>query len=200
MNLYELAAVILLLNEGPLSRVRFAKTIYFVHKELVKKGFMQPGDIAYVRMPLGPVPVGFMTLADEHPDIVVIKTPDTKLAYESEEYSLDGQPDIMIGGKDDILKIVQNAINTLSARGTIELIETSHQDPSWAKNNNGANFVISKDDLKNSISKLNIKVFLKPKKKGNESDQIGAMQAALLQAMLSDIVKESTDLEHQDDD
>lgn len=199
MNLYELAAAILLLHEQPISRVRFAKTIYFVHKELVKKGYMQPDDIVYLRMPLGPVPVGFMTLADEHPDIHIKHADDAKLSYETEEYSLAGQPDILIGGKDDILKIVQSAINSLSPHGTLELVETSHQDPSWLKNINGASFTISHEDLKNTLPKLNIKVFLRPKKKGGPSNEIGELQATLMRAMLNDIVKESTDLEHSDE-
>lgn len=37
MNFYELSRTILLLNRKPIGKVRFARLIYFVHKELIRK-------------------------------------------------------------------------------------------------------------------------------------------------------------------
>lgn len=53
MNLYQLSKTILLLNKAPINKVRFARVIYFVHKELIRKKFMSAEDIAYIRSPLG---------------------------------------------------------------------------------------------------------------------------------------------------
>ena len=51
MNLYELSKAILAVSQQPIDRVRFTKTIYFIHKELIRKGQMKPEDIPYLRLP-----------------------------------------------------------------------------------------------------------------------------------------------------
>ncbi len=70
-----------------LSKVRFAKTLYFVHKTLVQKNLSNVKDLGFIRMPLGPVPIGFMELADS-PEIKTSDIP-TPLIYNQLQYSLN---------------------------------------------------------------------------------------------------------------
>lgn len=205
MNLYELARIILLLNHHPISKVRFARTIYFTHKELVRKKFMKINDIAYIRSPLGPIPDGFLSLARDYTEIIVKHNPTTNLSYATEEYTIN--PDIetdseisMLEQYREILSAVEHTLGALQGFTTPQLVHVSHTDPSWLDHSNGELYYLTPADLKNtfpftSFSPIQLKIRLQ-RPKNNRS---GALQATLLKGMIADIVKESTDLEYPDD-
>lgn len=199
MNLYELARTILLLNHSPINRVRFARIIYFIHKELIRKKFMSPEDIAYIRSPLGPIPEGLLHLALEHPNIIT--HPATGPSFAAEEYAIDlsdtdeTEETLMLEQYREVLKATERTLKALSPYTTPELVEASHADPSWINNFNGARFFIAPADLKNPFpfTAIRIKIRVKP-----APSELGALQANLLRGMMQDIVKESTDLEYPD--
>lgn len=199
MNLYELARTILLLNHSPINRVRFARIIYFVHKELIRKKFMSPEDIAYIRSPLGPIPEGLLRLALEHPNIIT--HPATGPSFAAEEYAInlsdtdESEETLMLEQYREVLKATERTLKALSPYSTPELVEASHADPSWVNNFNGARFFITPADLKNPFpfTAIRIKIRVKP-----APSELGALQANLLRGMMQDIVKESTDLEYPD--
>ena len=201
MDLYQLSKTILLLNKTPINRVRFARTVYFVHKELIRKKFMSPEDIAYIRSPLGPIPEGLRRLALEHPNIIASPA-SNRPSFAAEEYTLnssdaeDTEETLMLEQYREILKTVERTLKALSLHTTPELVEASHADPSWTNNFNGARFIITPADLKNPFpfSTIRIKIRVKP-----APNELGALQANLLRGMMQDIVKESTDLEYPDD-
>lgn len=182
-NLYELATRILLLEEIPLSKVRFAKTIYFVHKALIQKNILTDDYIQYYRMPLGPVPFGFMTLDSDYSDIITEKIP-TGLSYNSILYStISKRKEI------DTLNIsIKNILNDLKNVSTSELIDSSHLDKSWVDNLNGTLYTMSKEDYDNKLP------FNKSPSAAVNEDQ--SIQANLVRGMVKDIVDESTDLEY----
>jgi len=199
MNLYELARTILSLNKAPINKVRFARVIYFVHKELIRKKFMSPEDIAYIRSPLGPIPEGLLRLTLEHPNIIA--HPALGPSFAAEEYTInpsdtdEAEETLMLEQYRDVLKATERTLKALSAYTTPELVEASHADPSWINNFNGAHFFITPADLKNPFPFTTIRIKIRVKPAPNE---ISALQANLLRGMMRDIVKESTDLEYPD--
>ncbi len=201
MTLYEIASLILQLSKKPISRVRFAKMIYFVHKELVRKKFADFESIAYLRLPLGPVPENFTSLT-QSPDITLQHIPNAPLSYETEEFFVPN-PTPPKGLPKPLLTAVERTIAALDRHTTAELVAASH-DPSWHAHFNGETYYPNPADLRNSfpftplapLSPILVKIRLKRP----SSNEIGALQAALLRGMLSDIVKESTDLEYPDDE
>lgn len=62
--LFQLAQQILVSSEKGLSKVKFAKIIYFVQKGLVQANISQKESLGFIRMPLGPVPFGFQEMTD----------------------------------------------------------------------------------------------------------------------------------------
>lgn len=86
MNLYQISRAILSLSPTPISKIRFTRVVYFVHKELVRKGFMQLDDISYLRSPLGPVPDGLPQLAHNYAEIMLQKSSTEQLSYADEEF------------------------------------------------------------------------------------------------------------------
>lgn len=206
MTLYELARIILLLNHHPISKVRFSRTIYFTHKELIRKKFMKIEDIAYVRSPLGPIPQGFLSLAHDYAEIVVKHNPTTSLSYATEEYAISTNPESedetsMLEQYREILAAVEHTLGALQEYSTPQLVDISHYEPSWLEHSNGEIYYLTAADLKNtfpfsSFSPKQLKIRLgRPK-----NNKIGALQATLLRGMIADIVKESTDLEYPDDE
>lgn len=203
MGLYDLASLILILNHGPISRIRFSRTIYFVHKELTRKKLMRIDDIAYLRLPLGPVPEGYMTLASDHPDIVIRPIAGSGLSYEAEEFTLpdepksvDGSPNAEHAEQQQIQRIIQRTLLALQTHPTSELVSASH-DQSWTYHKNGERYFLTPADLKNTFPFLNITLRFRLKRPTN--NEIGLLQATLLRGMLNDIVRESTDLEYPDE-
>lgn len=193
MNLSRLATTILRLEKEPISKVRFAKTIYFVHKELIRIGKAKPSEIEYMRMPLGPVPFGFMTLEQDNPMISISKV-FTGLAYNASQYSLQKkrlfQKNIFTEFDNEIREI----LNRLRIMSTSELVELSHKDTSWKNNVNGMVYTISEEDMATklpSYRKASI---------GTSDTDNQLLQASLVKGMIKDIVDESTDLEHPDHD
>ncbi len=209
MNLAQLAFLILDLNQAPISRIRFTKTIYFIHKELIRKGIMQAEDIAYLRLPLGPVPEGFMALALQSPAIVVRKIVAAHLSYEAEEYGLKpNSPNFVssdeIKNSDFAKKTILRVLELLASHSTPELVEASH-DPSWLSESNGAKYYLTPLDLKNTfpLPQIRLKIKFRGSLKGilgTPANEFGQLQANLIRGMLTDIVKESTDLEYPDEE
>ncbi len=191
MNLYELAHAILAVNGQPIDRMRFTKTIYFVHKELVRKGKMKAQDITYIRLPLGPVPTGFLDLTGEHRDIKLRPIP-AHILYAAEEYYVESTPE---QPATEIAAIIKRLLQLLKAHSTTELVIAS-QDPSWLAHQNGEEYTISSADLRNTFPLPHIRLKIRIKRQPNH---LGALQAHLLRGMLNDIVKESTDLEYPDE-
>lgn len=201
MTLYELSRAILSVSPTPIGKIRFARTIYFVHKELIRKNLMQPTDIAYLRAPLGPVPEGFQRLSLDYAEIMLQKS-TSLLSYANEEFSLEQDPSEteFLEQYREVLEIINRTLSALAEYTTSELVEASH-DPSWQSNYNGARFFLTPADLKNTFPFLKIRFRIKVKHPTPNSinDDIGKLQAKLLRGMLSDIVKESTDLEYPDE-
>lgn len=201
MTLYELSKTILLLNKNPINKVRFARIIYFVHKELIRKKFMSSEDIAYIRSPLGPIPEGFLRLTLEHPNIIT--HPATGPSFAAEEYAIkptdadEAEETLMLEQYREVLKATERTLKALSPYTTPELVEASHADPSWNTNFNGARFLITSADLKNPFPFVAVRIKIRVKPAPSE---LGALQANLLRGMMRDIVKESTDLEYPDHD
>ncbi len=192
MNLRQLTELVLQLNETPLTRIRLTKAIYFVHKELIRKKLMQPADITYIRLPLGPAPDGLPEIILNHPEIIIQDMPANPL-YENKTYSLN-KPETTSNTRAEIINAVQKTLKLLQGYRTPELVRAS-QDPSWATHSNGDKYHITTADLKNQFPNSGIRLKIHIKTPTNE---IGALQATLLRGMLADIVKESTDLEYPD--
>lgn len=184
-TLVKLAEAILYKEKGGLSKVRFAKTIYFVHKELVRNKLLKATDIEYIRMPLGPVPVGFMSLQDQRN--VSVFTKSTQLMYNATVYTISDEytPD---QGK--VLDAITSTLVEIDHISTSLLVELSHKDPSWAGSFNGVEYFIKDVDLKNKLPKKS-----KTQKVDPELDE-QLIQSKLISGMMPDIVGESTDLEY----
>lgn len=174
--------VLLATGNAGLSKVRFAKTLYFVHKGLVQSDRVPAKELAFVRMPLGPVPVQFSRLQASNTGINATSTP-TGLAYDAITYRLEEkvEPTELY---DDVLRICQ----MIRPFTTSELVEISHQDPSWINRENSQEYYIADEDLANQLPR-------KAKKRTEDQDK-QQLQAQLLSGMLADIVEESTDLEY----
>lgn len=192
MNLQQLAKVILSIESNGLSKVRFAKTIYFVHKELIRCDAMQATDIDYIRMPLGPVPNGFMELAFSNNDIVT-EILQTGLSYNSVNYKLRKRRLFRSGVEhNDLYRMIKSILENLRSLSTGTLVEKSHDEHSWKLHKNGEHYNIDSRDMRNAIPTGG---------KGYSSVvENQKIQASLVMGMLEDIVSESTDLEHPSDE
>lgn len=192
MNLHELVKTVLGIERTGLTKVRLAKTLYFVHKELVRDDLSTIDDIRFVRMPLGPVPVGFMTLNADCSDIIVTKINNAGLLYNSELYSVKQR--IKWLKKDThttkAASSIDRTLQKLRHLKTSELVELSHEEPSWKKFKNGEEYVIEPTDLNNVLP-------IAQRSPRLDSDD-NLLQASLVRGMLDDIVQESTDLEYPD--
>lgn len=192
MNLNQLARVILHIENDGISKVRFAKTIYFVHKELVRNNIMLSNDIEYIRMPLGPVPNGFMELSDINEDIVT-QIVHSGLSYNSVNYSLKlkrfSKTKIH---ENEIYQAIKSILNSLQHVSTGILVEKSHEEQSWIDHKNGELYFIQASDLENPLPSQDkgISIALENQK----------IQASLVKGMLDDIVSESTALEYPSDE
>jgi uncharacterized phage-associated protein len=169
-----------------ISRVRLAKLTYFVHKFLVQNKVVSLESLQFIRMPLGPVPVGLDTLnADTNIQIYV---EPTALRYNKINYLIKKQ----IKKTDGILNAyIARIFPHLNSYPTSELVEISHQEPSWIRHSNGDLYYLESDDFTRIFppgrsQKLSIE----------QDNQL--LQAKLLEGMLNDIVDESTKLEYPD--
>ncbi len=183
--LYNLAIEILKLYPGQ-SKVKFAKLIYFAHKELVRSELSRTSDLAFVRMPLGPVPVGFMHLQDQKG--IDVSELQTQLSYNSQVYNYSGVLESDLS--DAVVYSVKTTLKPLVLMSTSNIVELSHQEDSWKKLKNGEEFNVSGADLETKTPK-NVKA-------SQENDS--SLQEMLVSGMLSDIVASSTSLEYPEDE
>lgn len=184
-----LAIEILKNCQGGLTKVKFAKIIYFVHKGLVSEGLATTDDLRFIRMPLGPVPVGFMGLSKD-PSFKVSQVTNAGLVYNSEQYDLNQSFSCVTDSKfSSIVKKLSNQLNNLT---TSELVGKSHNEPSWINNINGAEYFVNADDLAVPLP-TNSKTI-----SDTEDDQ--KLQEKLVEGMLDDIVSGSTSLEYPEPD
>lgn len=191
MNNYLRKLAIEVLKNSPdgLSKVKFAKIIYFVHKGLVNCKLSSTNDLEFIRMPLGPVPVGFMGLSEDSA-FSVSKITNMGPVYNSQIYKIkDNQH-----SSDDInfSTTVKKLLSQLNKLTTSDLVEKSHQEPSWIENVNGAMYYINDADLAKPLPK-NIEMTV-----GGDDNQ--RLQEKLVEGMLDDIVSGSTSLEYPEPD
>lgn len=182
--LHNLAIEILKLQPEQ-SKVKFAKLIYFVHKELVRNELVDTKDLSFIRMPLGPVPEGFMDL--QNLKDVQVSVVSTALLYNSQVYRYVGSNETSLSKP--IKSIVESTLNKLSRMSTADLVDLSHNEDSWKKFNNGDKYFINDKDLDTSI----------PSTISRPQAEI-KLQEKLIDGMMSDIVGSSTSLEYPQDE
>lgn len=168
-----------------LGKVKLAKIIYFTHKNLVLSGFKSCGDMKFIRMPLGPVPKGFMDFKD--PAIIISK--------QSLAGSFDMQVYSLVVSKrgfnlDEIGSLVNKTVGSLDILSTAKLVEASHKEPSWGQHANGDEYFITREDLLRPLPKSSMPAL------GDEDLLKQHLQAKLIEGMLDEIVDESTLLEY----
>ncbi len=185
--LRNLAIEVLRNSPEGLSKVKFAKIIYFCHKELVRGGLIASNTLNFLRMPLGPVPNGFMELGAL--DEITVSEIPTSLIYNSQLYSLSDKS-MSSYLNSTIVNSVKNTYSKIRKATTAELVKESHKEPSWINNPNGNHFVISKEDLEREL-----KIFLRSSSKDEMS-----LQEQLVDGMMEDIVASSTSLEYPEND
>lgn len=181
----KLTKEILAVSNKPIPKVRLAKMVYFSFKELVLEGYYQPDDLAFIRMPLGPVPLDFYDILMTDGDIKITTT-NVGLSYNRQNYSLN--PGVSV--KSPYLPLLSRIVNQLDQYPTSSLVEISHNDPSWLDNNNGDPYYVSKSDLKH----------FKGIKAAKHSDEIDdqLIQSKLVKGMKEEIIKDSSALEFPD--
>lgn len=141
--LRDLAKEILALEPEGFSKVHFAKAIYFVEKGLILNNFSNQNNLGFTRMPLGPVPVGFMEIKSDADFTITIES--TGLSYNKELYKINQSSSAPASSRTGAIKNVLNQIRGLTAS---QLVEFAHEEPSWIKNPNGKDYFISDEDLK----------------------------------------------------
>ncbi|HUD45089.1 MAG TPA: type II toxin-antitoxin system antitoxin SocA domain-containing protein [Patescibacteria group bacterium] len=180
-----LAKEILNIEQNGLSKVRFAKILYFVHKGLILENLVKSEDMKFIRMPLGPVPVGFKKLSEDSD--IAVETKLSSLTYNTEIYKLINYTESFERLYKETIKRI---LNDLRMFPTSELIKISHHEPSWNKLTNGSEYFISGDDLRENLPKRT-----SSHKLSSEIDE-QRIQARLVEGMINDIVEESTLLEY----
>lgn len=187
--LIKLARQILSVKSG-LSKVQFAKIIYFVHKGLILKELSNSQDLGFIRMPLGPVPIGFKDLTEANTGIYTREEKtDYNLAYNAQLYFL--RESLSENISNDHYETVKELVNNLLGLKTSELVEISHREPSWLQRSNSSEFYISQEDLKNDLPNK------KPRQIDDDFDK-QRLQAFLLSGMINEVVDESSSLEYPD--
>ncbi len=181
-----LSKQILLVKPGGVSKVRFAKTIYLTFKGLVQMNTLVREDMKFIRMPLGPVPDGFMDLFTDE-DITLSETL-TGLSYNKQVYNLQNKQIEKVPYIDQITKIL-TGIDSLQ---TSELVEYTHKEPSWLSHANGMTYIIQDEDLAIQLP-VSTGITNKDPERDNQR-----LQAYLLDGMMKEIVDESTALEYPD--
>lgn len=180
-----LAKQILEIIPDGLSKVKFAKVLYFAHKGLVQKDLVNVEEMKFIRMPLGPVPVGFRELS-QNKDIEVVEVPTNPLVYDKQVYTLRNELRYLDGERR--LNILQIA-NQLVKLTTSELVAAAHREPSWVNHKNGDEYFIEEKDLEIALPS-------RKNQSGNIELEDQHLQAKLVKGMLEEIVEESTSLEY----
>ncbi len=168
------------------SKVKFAKLIYFVHKELVRSELVKTSELAFIRMPLGPVPDGFMEL--EKLDGIKIKNVVTQLMYNSQVYEYNGSK--ITPFSEIVRSKISTTLKPLSIMSTTSIVDLAHKEYSWMNNQNSVRYFINDQDL-TTVLPVNTSY-----SNDNETD----LQERLVDGMISDIVDSSTALEYPEDD
>lgn len=168
---------------GGISKVRFAKVLYFTHKYLVQAGLSTTQQMEFIRMPLGPVPVGFMELTDANIKIEELRSPE--LSYDKQVYKLDTK----LNWDDSVQNTVRACLEILGKLQTSILVEISHREPSWLGHANGQYYCLTAEDLKIPLLRSD-KSQISPALDGQR------LQARLVEGMLDEIVEDSTSLEY----
>ncbi len=174
--------VLVNIPEG-LTKVKFAKILYFVHKGLVQKSFATSQDLRFIRMPLGPVPVGFKDLSSDK-DIKVSEIHQV-LSYDMQLYKLVGTDTYF---NNETADFIQEIVAGLVKLPTSVLVDEAHKDPSWVKHKNGEEYYLTQEDVVIPLP-LNQRVV-------NQKEESQHLQAKLVEGMLDEIVDESTSLEY----
>lgn len=183
--LHILAKEILKIVPDGLSKVRFAKVLYFTHKGLVQNNLVAPGDMEFIRMPLGPVPVGFRELAEDR-DIRVTEVQTNPLVFDKQLYTLTRSGIYFSEVKQ---REIDRIVGKLIKLTTNQLVEIAHQEPSWIGHKNGDEYILEEADLALPL----------PIGVTHEVDlelENQHLQAKLVEGMLDEIVEESTSLEY----
>lgn len=187
--LIKLAKQILSVKSG-LSKVQFAKIIYFVHKGLILSNLSDTKDLRFIRMPLGPVPVGFKTLTESNTGIFTKEEKiDDNLVYNAQLYFLCQS--LTNDLNDERYDVIKRLVTGLLSLKTSELVEISHKEPSWLQQNNSVEFYISNEDLKNDLPGIT------PNQRNiDDNFDKQRLQAFLLSGMINEVVSESSSLEY----
>ena len=183
--LFSLAKQILNVNNESVPKVRFAKLIYLTHKGLVQSSSELNESLKFVRMPLGPVPFGFDVLLDDKN--ICMETQSIGLTYNRESYSLKAELK-----KNKLFYLIKDIVNNLRTVNTSDLIEYTHQEPSWMKYPNGHEYYIENDDLKRKLPHASEEI-------DRQMDE-QRTQGLLIKGMIDEIVAESTALEYPEFD
>lgn len=180
--LNKLTLDILSVSNG-VSKVKLAKIFYLTHKWLVQNNLAKSKDWAYIRMPLGPVPIHFNTLKKS--DLIKINTEPTSLSYNMEVYYLMPGVDVVLDNKK-----IKDTISFLAKFSTSDLVDYTHNEPSWLKYDNGSEYIMSELDIKRKFPMTN--------KTGayNAIEDNQTLQSQLIEGMIDDIVEVSTALEY----
>lgn len=168
-----------------LSKVKFAKILYFTHKGLVQKKLSSLTAMEFIRMPLGPVPVGFKDLSDD-PEIKVTEIATGSLIYDTQLYVLRNMDDYLDKTR---AKATQDIAFQLDRLATSQLVSVAHQEPSWINHRNSDEYFLEKSDLEiNLPSSIDQSI--------SSEIEIQHLQAKLVEGMIDEIVDESTSLEY----
>lgn len=181
-----LSKQILLVKSEGITKVRYAKMIYLIFKGLVQGNILSSNELKFIRMPLGPVPDGFMDLYLDKD--IILSEAQTGLSYNKQIYSLKNTNIEPVSYFAEITKII-NKIDILS---TSSLVEYTHSEPSWKTYPNGATYYIEDKDLARSLPHDGSKSPNDPER----DNQL--LQAYLIDGMIKEIVDESTALEYPD--
>lgn len=183
--LHLLAKQVLYFEPNGISKVRLAKILYFTHKGLVQKNLERVDEQYFIRMPLGPVPVGFSDLSTYY-DILVKEEEISSLSYNRQVYQLK---DYDKPKSHKNLHAVEKIVKQLRPFETSMLVTYSHNEPSWKERQNGEEYILSSADLQLSLPSGKVISIT-----SELDDQ--RLQAKLVEGMIDDIVDESTSLEY----
>lgn len=168
-----------------LPKVRLAKYIYLSHKRLVNDELVGNKDLKFIRMPLGPVPVGFKELKGKA--FVEVTVDSVGLSYNREKYSLKDS-EIPIDGT-GIFTAVKEVVNVLDKLRTSTIIEYTHKEKGWKDHKNGEEFYIDEEDLKRRNPKDD-------NSEKNASAEEMQIQSLLIEGNIEEIASENTALEY----
>jgi hypothetical protein len=185
ITMINLVKEILAIIGKPVPKVRLAKLVYFSFKELVIQGYATSNAIGFIRMPLGPVPIGFTEELSKDPDVEITDA-NIGLTYNRISYSVKNGYEIPLSVYSDFLK---SKLSLLQKFHTSTLVEKSHQDHTWKNLSNGEEFYISTEDMI-PVSDTELE-----KSMTDEMDD-QFLQSKLLKGMKREIVLDSSALEY----